>query len=153
MHINDLHEAITIEFELRTVEGEIKQINDFALLAANGEIITSLKLSVTDLGKKREDVAKAQFDEDGSLQVGHGNFLDSMRRMMQPGNYPPGTYSFDFNHAEPKDKYKQDLSLPVEESELLSILGVLLHMKYAQRDRLLKKLETLGITNNKNKKA
>lgn len=114
------------------------------MLAANGEMLASLNLSVTDIGRRAEDTAKAQFDGDGSLlNKMHGTVSEynPLRDMY--------TFSFDLGSLNPsgcrRDNYEKNLSSPLKENELLVVLGTLLQIKYEHRNRLIEKLKSLGI--------
>lgn len=125
----------TIE-EIKALDKEIIAIERHALLMANGEVKIDLKLSIQDLGKKKEEEAKVAFDEDGSII--QQAIQSEMRRMM--GGFQPVSFQWHTCDGEKEEKHKHTFEQTIEDTEGLQVLGILLGIKTAKRDKLRKRL-------------
>lgn len=138
MNITKLEKATKIYEQIKILDSQIIQIDKFAMLVANGEIKSSFELKIEDIGKKKEDEEKISFDEDGSLIKGVPN---SSRSIFSAWGFVIPFSSNEIKVNENEYFLKNELSI----NATMSILGVLLYEKQAQRQLLLNDLEKIGI--------
>jgi hypothetical protein len=141
MDFKKLEKANKIYQEIKALDKEIIEIENNAMLIANGDVKLSLTLNINDLTKKAEAESKVAFDEDGSLII---NSSTSLRSLI----YNP-FFSLDGGSAteEKKEDNKHKYSSDIKENEALQILGILLYVRQTKRQQLINRLNKMGVVN------
>lgn len=144
MDINNLERANEILLQIKKLDAEIIEIDRLALLAADGEIKSSFKMSICDIGNVKAESEKAKFDDDGSL-ISNGtsgskytSIFESITFLANNLRQAQATHAAAVKNT---GTLEQELS----NSSTLLLLGVLLGDKQSRRRYLIKELKTYGI--------
>jgi len=142
MSIKKLEKATKILEKIKILDAEIIEIDKFAMFAANDEIKASFELKIDNIGKKKEDENKVEFDSDGSLKSGATDFYAEMiRKYTSPLSFP---FLTPMGNSTSDKKNEYALRADISENTTLNILGLLLCDKQRKRDLLIGELAKYG---------
>lgn len=130
MNLKKLEKAVKILERVKHIDKEIIELDKFAVLVANGEVKTSLAMSVEK--KDADEVPNSVSDS-----------LDQMHEQLTS----IFSYGFHRGMTEPSKprRNKHSISADLTETITLNVLAVLLADKYDKRTALLNQIKSLGI--------
>lgn len=138
MDLKKLEKATKIYNDLKEIDQEIKDINDFALKMANENFKINLKFEFISINKPNID--KISFDEDGSLVI--RNMGESTSTISL------GTFLFGGHVSKDKESLNRNedqFETLINDSTLLNILALLLSEKEKKKTVLVESLIKMGV--------
>jgi len=150
MNIQDFEKAHKILLVLKGINLEIEEIKKGAMQVASGKPKCFFELKINDptLPRKKEEI----FDEDGSLKKGDRNTKNDLSAWMQSytrsmRSLRPYILDDDISDEKEDEKYNFILSATPKPATVLRLFSVLLQEKETEREKYIRKLQKLGLTN------
>lgn len=137
MNFKSLEKAAKLYEQVKKLDAQIIEIEKFALIVANNDTESSFELKCKDLTKKKEIEEKVEFDEDGSI-VKKSEFT----RISALYGIMPSLLSHTTDKKEDEIVIKSKLSV----TNVMSILGLLLHDLQSKRQSIIDNLNNLQTT-------
>jgi len=139
MNVKDLEKASKLMEQIKALDAEIIKVEKFAVQLANH----NHKAEIIFKAENLDDQAKQKvcFDEDGSLMTPgaeHRSRFDMFSSMINGG---PRHYSFRCDQSVGTTV----LNAQVTETDMLQMLGLLLHIRQEQRRDLIGELKRMGL--------
>ena len=139
MKLNNLEKAAKILTKIKSIDAEIIQIEKRAMLVADSEVLCSFEMNFEKKDNPKEP--KVIFDEDGSIIIQRNE--DPHPINMSSIFMNPFMGGFKSRNDEENENILKYIISP---NVALQVLGVLLYEKKRQREILLNKMKSLGIT-------